>query len=48
MVDVGGGMGSFLAALLGAHPHLHGTLVDLPAPSGGRPTHSGPLAWPAG
>jgi SAM-dependent methyltransferase len=30
VVDVGGGTGSFLAAILQAHPHLHGTLVDLP------------------
>ncbi|HEU5002630.1 MAG TPA: methyltransferase [Actinomycetota bacterium] len=30
VIDVGGGTGSFLAALLRAHPHLHGTLVDLP------------------
>jgi hypothetical protein len=30
VVDVGGGTGSLLAALLGAHPHLQGTLVDLP------------------
>ncbi|HWC11515.1 MAG TPA: methyltransferase, partial [Acidimicrobiales bacterium] len=30
VVDVGGGTGAFLATLLGRHPHLHGTLVDLP------------------
>lgn len=31
VVDVGGGTGSMLAALLGAHPSLHGILVDQPA-----------------
>lgn len=30
VVDVGGGTGAFLAALLRLHPHLRGTLVDLP------------------
>jgi 2,7-dihydroxy-5-methyl-1-naphthoate 7-O-methyltransferase len=30
VADVGGGTGSLLAAVLAAHPHLHGTLVDLP------------------
>jgi len=30
VVDVGGGTGALLAALLQAHPHLEGTLVDLP------------------
>jgi len=30
VVDVGGGTGAMLAALLLAHPQLHGTLVDLP------------------
>ncbi len=34
VVDVGGGTGAMLAALLRAHPHLHGTLVDLPATVG--------------
>lgn len=29
MVDVGGGTGAMLAAVLRARPHLHGTLVDL-------------------
>jgi C-methyltransferase len=29
--DVGGGTGYTLAAILERHPHLHGTLVDLPA-----------------
>lgn len=28
--DVGGGDGSVLGVLLAAHPHLHGTLLDLP------------------
>ncbi len=31
LVDVGGGQGSLLAAILDAHPELHGQLVDLPA-----------------
>jgi hypothetical protein len=31
VVDLGGGTGAMLAALLAAHPHLHGTLVDVPA-----------------
>lgn len=30
IVDVGGGTGAMLAEILRAHPHLHGTLVDLP------------------
>ncbi|WP_370949587.1 methyltransferase [Amycolatopsis sp. cg5] len=30
VVDLGGGNGSMLAALLSKHPHLRGTLVDLP------------------
>lgn len=30
LVDVGGGTGAMLAALLSAHPHLRGVLVDLP------------------
>ena len=29
-VDIGGGYGVLLAAILSAHRHLHGTLVDLP------------------
>jgi SAM-dependent methyltransferase len=35
VVDIGGGTGDFLAGLLGAHPHLSGTLVDLPSAVGG-------------
>ncbi|MEU8819319.1 methyltransferase [Actinoplanes sp. NPDC048796] len=31
VVDVGGGSGALLAAILRQAPHLHGTLVDLPA-----------------
>jgi hypothetical protein len=31
VVDVGGGTGSLLAAVLRAHPSVHGTLVDLPS-----------------
>jgi hypothetical protein len=30
VVDVGGGTGAMLAEILHAHPHLQGTLVDLP------------------
>jgi hypothetical protein len=30
VVDVGGGTGALLVQVLRAHPHLHGTLVDLP------------------
>ncbi|MGW7198674.1 methyltransferase [Streptomyces chryseus] len=30
VVDVGGNSGALLQALLEAHPHLHGTLLDLP------------------
>ncbi|MGE0541351.1 MAG: methyltransferase [Dehalococcoidia bacterium] len=30
VVDVGGGDGTFLAALLNANPQLHGTVIDLP------------------
>jgi SAM-dependent methyltransferase len=30
VVDVGGGTGAMLAALLDAHPHLRGVLVDVP------------------
>jgi len=30
VLDLGGGTGSFLAALLGAHPTLRGTLVEFP------------------
>jgi hypothetical protein len=30
VVDVGGGTGTMLRTLLAAHPHLRGTLVDLP------------------
>lgn len=29
VVDVGGGEGQLIVALLAAHPHLHGTLIDL-------------------
>ena len=31
VVDVGGGTGALLAAILRAHPHVRGVLVDLPA-----------------
>jgi 2,7-dihydroxy-5-methyl-1-naphthoate 7-O-methyltransferase len=32
VVDVGGGTGALLAEILRAHPHVRGTLVDLPGP----------------
>lgn len=34
VVDVGGGTGARLIALMGAHPLLRGTLVELPGPAG--------------
>jgi len=30
VADIGGGTGALLAGILRAHPHLHGTLIDLP------------------
>lgn len=33
VIDVGGGNGTLLAAILTGHPHLRGTLVDLPGPA---------------
>jgi len=30
VVDIGGGYGELLTVILSAHPHLHGTLFDLP------------------
>lgn len=30
VIDIGGGTGSFLAGLVALHPHITGTLVDLP------------------
>jgi hypothetical protein len=33
IVDVGGGTGRALATILSVHPHLRGTLVDLPGPA---------------
>jgi hypothetical protein len=30
VVDVGGGTGAMLAEILRLHPHIHGTLIDLP------------------
>jgi SAM-dependent hydroxylase len=35
VIDVGGGTGRVLATILAAHPHLSGTLVDLPGPVAG-------------
>lgn len=35
VVDVGGGDGAALVAILGAHPHMTGTLVELAGPIGG-------------
>jgi 2,7-dihydroxy-5-methyl-1-naphthoate 7-O-methyltransferase len=37
VVDVGGGSGALLAEVLRAHPHLRGTLVDLPRVVAGAP-----------
>ncbi len=38
LVDIGGGYGALLAAILTAHPHLNGVLVDLPhVVAGARP-----------
>lgn len=34
VIDVGGGEGRLLAAILAAHPKVHGTLFDLPAAAG--------------
>lgn len=44
VVDVGGGTGAMLAEILRAHPHLHGTLVDLPRTV----ARSGEIFGPAG
>lgn len=44
VVDVGGGTGRVLAAVLSAHPQLGGTLVDLPGTVG----HAGPVLREAG
>lgn len=35
VVDVGGGNGTLLSAVLAKHSHLRGTLVDLPGPAAG-------------
>lgn len=37
VIDVGGGHGALLAALLQAHPHLHGVVYDLPEVVTGAP-----------
>lgn len=39
VTDVGGGSGALLGVLLGAHPRLRGTLVDLPGPTSGARQH---------
>jgi ubiquinone/menaquinone biosynthesis C-methylase UbiE len=39
IVDVGGGYGALLAAVLKAHPDLHGILLDLPQAIEGARTH---------
>jgi len=41
IVDVAGGHGLLLATILERHPHLHGTLYDIPSVIEG--AHSGPL-----
>ena len=33
ILDVGGGTGSYLVSILGRHPHLRGTLFELPPPA---------------
>ncbi|MBV9030328.1 MAG: methyltransferase [Pseudonocardiales bacterium] len=38
VVDVGGGTGRTLVTILGTHPHLRATLVDLPGPVAGAAT----------
>lgn len=48
VIDVGGGEGSFLEAVLAAHPHLRGTLFDLPGDHGETDdgdTHDGARGW---
>jgi hypothetical protein len=35
VADIGGGQGILLAAILRAHPHLHGIMFDLPEVAGG-------------
>lgn len=35
LIDVGGGDGTLLAAILAAHPTMRGTLVELPGPAAG-------------
>ncbi len=44
LVDVGGGNGTLLAAILAAHPGLRGTLVELPGPA----ETAGPILAAAG
>jgi hypothetical protein len=44
VADLGGGTGALLAEVLKAHPHLHGTLVDLPRTL----ARSGEIFAPAG
>ena len=38
IIDIGGGHGRFIASVLKAHPHLRGTLFDLPRVVEGAPT----------
>ena len=40
IVDVGGGQGRMLAAILGARPHSRGILFDLPHVVAGAPPYS--------
>ncbi|MBI3359783.1 MAG: methyltransferase [Chloroflexi bacterium] len=39
LIDVGGGQGQLIAEILKAHPHLRGTLFDLPAVADGARAH---------
>ncbi|WP_262391524.1 methyltransferase [Nocardiopsis sp. CNR-923] len=48
VVDVGGGSGALLRALLKAHPRLEGTLVDLQGPASAPGGRSGTRACPTG
>ena len=41
LIDVGGGNGHVLAAILAKHPQLRGALFDLPPTADGCPTLSG-------
>jgi hypothetical protein len=48
VVDVGGGNGALLAALLARHPDVRGVLVDQPQVVAGAPAVLAGAAWPTG